>query len=62
MEQLEEKMNIEYNHLLEDNIYASEEQCNSFIDRFNKDISNKMNYYTNYDEFSQDLVAIMAEY
>jgi len=52
LDQLEEKMNIEYNHLLEDNVYASEEQCNNFIERFNKEISNKMSYYSTYEEFN----------
>lgn len=63
-EQLKESMNNGYDHLIEANVIASSEVCQNFLEKYNKEISNKLNHgiYHQYEHYFDDLKAMMAEY
>lgn len=43
-EQLKESMNNGYDHLIEANVIASSEVSQNFIEKYNKEISNKLSH------------------
>lgn len=57
-------MNNGYDHLIEANVIASSEVCQNFLEKYNKEISNKLNHgiYHQYEHYFDDLKAMMAEY
>jgi predicted patatin/cPLA2 family phospholipase len=63
-EQLKESMHNGYDHLVEANVIASAEVSQNFIEKYNKEISNKLSHgmYHQYEHYFDDLKAMMAEY